>query len=302
MKTLISRVTIPAVVATIIVISAIFGFAGALNQGTTSTKYAKWMNSLDDNTSLRNVNMPGSHDTMATYGIGDFAGHCQSLSLNDQLNLGVRFLDIRLKQDRKVLRATHGFIDQKATFSQINETVTNFLNDNPTEFIIMSIKEETKASNPIGSFEDCLKEYLNDKYVLSREVPEKVGDVRGKIVLLSRYPNSTIGIEACNGWQDSTSFTASSNDIYIQDYYKVNSIDDKKNEIVTCFNESGHDLKINFLSGYLKDNFPPSYAPSVAIDINPWINEVIADYNDRNIVLYDFVSESNMDAFFEGAL
>ena len=260
------------------------------------------MSQLDDNVSIRNINMPGSHDTMALYSIADLAGQCQSLSLHDQLNLGVRFLDIRLKEDHDKLKAVHGFIDQKVSFETITKTIEEFIEKNPSEFIIMSVKEEADPSNSEISFENSLKSYLNkDIYLKDTELPNKLGDVRGKVMLLSRYENSTIGVPAYEGWKDSVSFTLP-NDIYVQDTYQITSAEQKQDEIVKCFSEAGHALKINFLSAYRTDTFPPSYAVSAAEDINPWINEEINKYNDRNIVLYDFVTEENMDYFFGGSL
>ena len=274
----------------------------SLKQSTSNNKYADWMASLDNNASLRDVNMPGSHDTMALYSIADLAGQCQSLSLHDQLNLGVRFLDIRLKEDHDKLKAVHGFIDQKVSFEKITKTIEDFVDKNPSEFIIMSIKEEADPSNSEISFESALKSYLNkDIYLKDNELPSKLGDVRGKVMLLSRYANSTIGVPAYEGWADSVSFTLP-NDIYVQDTYQITSAEQKQDEIVKCLNESGHALKINFLSAYRTDTFPPSYAVSAAKDINPWINNEINKYSDRNIVLYDFVTEENMDFFFEGIL
>ena len=246
--------------------------------------------------------MPGSHDTMALYSIADLAGQCQSLSLHDQLNLGVRFLDIRLKEDHDKLKAVHGFIDQKVSFEKITKTIEDFIDKNPSEFIIMSIKEEADPSNSEISFESALKSYLNkDIYLKDNELPSKLGDVRGKVMLLSRYANSTIGVPAYEGWADSVSFTLP-NDIYVQDTYQITSAEQKQDEIVKCLNESGHALKINFLSAYRTDTFPPSYAVSAAKEINPWINNEINKYSDRNIVLYDFVTEENMNFFFEGIL
>ena len=260
------------------------------------------MSQLDDNVSIRNINMPGSHDTMALYSIADLAGQCQSLSLHDQLNLGVRFLDIRLKEDHDKLKAVHGFIDQKVSFETITKTIEEFIEKNPSEFIIMSVKEEADPSNSEISFENSLNSYLNkDIYLKDTELPNKLGDVRGKVMLLSRYEGSTIGVPAYDGWKDSVSFTLP-NDIYVQDTYQITSAEQKQDEIVKCFNEAGHALKINFLSAYRTDTFPPSYAVSAAEDINPWINEEINKYSDRNIVLYDFVTEENMDYFFGGSL
>ena len=282
------------------IVSATLGFTSLIKQKIKNYDYACWVNDVEDDALLRNLSIPGSHDTMALHSIGDLAGKCQSLSLNDQLHLGVRFLDIRLKEDKNKLKVVHGFVDQRATFDQVTKTVEDFLYNYPSEFIIMSIKEEAKASDSELSFENCLKTYLtNDMYLKdTKEVPEKVGDIRGKVLLLSRYDNSSIGIPAFNGWADSTSFTLP-NDIYVQDTYKITSKEQKQEEIVKCFNESGHALKINFLSAYRTNSFPPSYSVSAAKDINPWINKEIDKYHDRGIVLYDFVSEENMKAFFK---
>ena len=281
---------------------SVLGFTGALANRTSSKKYADWLKDIPENTLLRDVSLPGSHDTMALYSIADLAGQCQSLSLHDQLNLGVRFLDNRLKEDHDKLKAVHGFINQKVSFETITKTIEEFIEKNPSEFIIMSVKEEADPSNSEISFENSLKSYLNkDIYLKDTELPNKLGDVRGKVMLLSRYENSTIGVPAYDGWKDSASFTLP-NDIYVQDTYQITSTEQKQDEIVKCFNEAGHALKINFLSAYRTDTFPPSYAVSAAEDINPWINEEINKYNDRNIVLYDFVTEENMDCFFGGSL
>ena len=298
MKT--KSIIISSVIAVALISTSVVGFV--VKQKSGSEKYANWMSKLDDNVSIRNINMPGSHDTMALYSIADLAGQCQSLSLHDQLNLGVRFLDIRLKEDHDKLKAVHGFIDQKVSFETITKTIEEFIERNPSEFIIMSIKEEADPSNSEISFENSLKSYLNkDIYLKDTELPNKLGDVRGKVMLLSRYENSTIGVPAYEDWKDSVSFTLP-NDIYVQDTYQITSAEQKQDEIVKCFNEAGHALKINFLSAYRTDTFPPSYAVSAAEDINPWINEEINKYSDRNIVLYDFVTEENMDYFFGGSL
>ena len=119
-----------------------------------------------------------------------------------------------------------------------------------------------------------------------------------KVLLLSRYQNSTIGIPAFNGWTDSASFTLP-NDIYVQDTYKITSKEQKQEEVTKCFNETGHALKINFLSAYRTNGFPPSQAMTAFKDINHWINKEISKYSDRGIVLYDYISEANMTAFFK---
>lgn len=302
MKSKIAKFAIAGGIGVLLLSFSALGFTRALRQRSRNVDYAEWMSNIANTTSLRDISMPGSHDTAALHSIADLAGQCQSLSILDQLNLGVRFLDIRLKLDHNNLKAVHGFVDQHTDFYEISKTVENFLDQHPSETVIMSIKEEADPSSSTLAFEEALDFCLTEEYFyMDNKLPETIGEVRGKIVLLSRYSGATIGIPAYDGWQDSCSFTLP-NDIYVQDTYKVTSSDDKKNEIINCFNESGHALKINFLSAYNTGGFPPSYAPSVAKDINPWINQEISKYKDRGIVLYDFISESTMKAFFEGIL
>ena len=302
MKITNTQIRVATIMSVPVLLAGLFGFTPFLKLGNSKGNYVEWMKNVDDSTSLREINMPGSHDTMALYSIGNLAGQCQSLPLYDQLELGVRFLDIRLQEDHNSLKAVHGFVDQRASFASITKTIEKYLDEYPTEFLIMSIKEEATAKNSTISFEDSLKTYLtSDIYLKGSDIPANLGEVRGKVMLLSRYANSTIGVPAFNGWQDSTSFTLN-NDIYVQDTFRITSASQKQEEIVKCFNEPGHALKINFLSAYKTNYFPPSYAPSSALDINPWINKEIANYSDRNIVLYDFVNEENMTAFFKEAL
>ena len=62
-------IIISSVVAVALVSTSIVGFL--VKQKSGSDKYANWMSQLDDNVSLRTINMPGSHDTMALYSIAD---------------------------------------------------------------------------------------------------------------------------------------------------------------------------------------------------------------------------------------
>ena len=229
------RIILAASISGLGLLCSVLGFTGALNDKTSSKKYASWMNDIADHTSIRDISLPGSHDTMALYSIADLAGQCQTLSLSDQLNLGVRFLDIRLKEDHNSLKAVHGFIDQKASFSDINKTVTSFLKKNPSEFIIMSIKEEADASSSDISFEQVLINSLDSGLYLKeqRTIPNYIEEVRGKVLILSRYKDSSIGIPAYDGWEDSKSFTLP-NDIYVQDTYQITSKEQNKEKLLSA--------------------------------------------------------------------
>ena len=134
-------------ITALIVLFSFVGFSGITRVTSVSQKYKDWMKDIPDETALKDINIPGSHDTMALYSIGNLAGQCQSLTLEEQLNVGIRFLDIRLKNDHDSLKAVHGFVDERDTFSDIVRDSEDFLINNPSETIFMSIKEEANASN-----------------------------------------------------------------------------------------------------------------------------------------------------------
>ena len=295
MKKMILSISIGVLAVT----SSVIGFTNIAKQRVKSTDYSSWMSVLPDNAPITSVNMPGTHDTMALYSIGDLAGQCQSLKLEDQLKIGVRFLDIRLQLVNNELKAVHGFVDQRDTFKNIVNTVDKFLKAHSSEYIIMSIKEEADAKKSTISFDDAVKKYRKSNWSKRNTIAswETVADYRGKVIILSRYANSTIGVPAYEGWLDNATFNLP-NGIHVQDQYKLKDCETKINAIEDCFNRTDEFMKINFLSGYIDGGFPPSYAPSVANTINPWIKKNIKYYLFRGIVVYDFVTSELMERWF----
>lgn len=279
--------------------AGILGLTDAAKQEAKSLDHIDWMSAHGDEEKISDLAIPGTHDTLALYGIGDLAGQCQSLSLGEQLKLGVRFLDIRLQQENDSLKAVHGIVDERQTFQSVIKAMSKFLKEHPRESLFVSIKEESKAKGSRLSFEDCLRKYIvTEDWYLGSTIPETLGQCRGKMVLFSRYASSHIGIPSYDGWNDNASFVLNE-DIYVQDFYKFKDVKKKKAEITTCFT-ADYPYRINFLSGYLEGSFPPSYAPSVAKTINPWIKETLPSVDKRGFLLFDFVTSELMDAYFGG--
>ena len=285
-------------VASMAIASSITGFAGLL-RGHAEIDRSEWMKTFSDDLSLRQIAIPGTHDSVATRSIGDLSGEAQTLNLEDQLYTGVRFFDIRLKLQGSSLRGFHGIVDQKIGFDKIQKTFDTFLEKHPSETILVSIKDEANSSDQTA-FASTLKETLSERWYIDTELPSNLGQARGKAILFSRF-GGDFGIPCYHGWLTNDTFTLP-NGIFVQDFYKTDDVEAKKEAIRACFEEGGHPLKINFLSGYRPSSFPPDYAPSIAKEINPWIKEAILDVEDPNVVLYDFVTDGMLDSFFEGRL
>lgn len=159
----------------------LFGSFSLSNEGE------EWMARLDDQTLLSRVNIPGTHDTCALYGMLAW-GQCQTMKLDQQLNAGVRFLDIRCKLIDGDLKIYHGIVDQKTTFTEVINTCQKFLVKNPSETVLMSIMDEGSPEIKPGEFGAAIQKAMQVKpqlWVQTTEVP-KLNQVRGKIVVISR--------------------------------------------------------------------------------------------------------------------
>ena len=255
-----------------------------------------WMSRLDDKTPLNEVFIPGTHDSGALYSFLGVSGKCQSYTIGEQLSMGVRFFDIRLQLRGTELAVVHSFVDQKLTFDAVLEDIKAFLTENPSEFVIISIKEDADADAPELPFEkaveNALSEHLGSLLSTSAEVPSSVGEARGKVHIVSRYSGASIGVPAHSGWADSTSFELGS--LYVQDYYAIDGVEAKMGDIKNAFlvsSEKKHALVLNFTSCYLSDGFPPAHAPTTAKLINPILSELIINGDAAPCVfISDFVT------------
>lgn len=149
---------------------------------------------------------------MAFYGYP--VSQCQSPStpLSTQLLLGIRVLDIRLSIIKGQLIAYHGIYPQRTPFSSILASVHAFLTSpqGNRETLIMSIKQEDFAVNSHVTFSKLVKECMmvnpggwqeprggsrdRGMWFLENRVPT-LGEVRGKVVLFSRFGGNGEGWE-----------------------------------------------------------------------------------------------------------
>ena len=259
-----------------------------------------WMANLDDAQPLSALTIPGTHDSGALYSIADVAGKCQSLSIAEQLKAGVRFFDIRLQLRGEKLAVVHSFVDQMTDFADVLDDMTNFLRDHPTEFLLVSIKQDADAKHPTTTFAKAVEQMLSVDSALvrtDRTLPETVADARGKMTILARYADATIGIPAYDGWQDNTSFVIG--DCYVQDHYAIDALTDKQQDIMDAAAvaaEPAYALTLNYISCYLTYGFPPLYAATPAKTLLPWLDAYLSEYPDtRGVIICDFITSARCE-------
>ena len=211
-----------------------------------------WMSYIHDDTKISDISIPGTHDSGATHSIFDVSGKCQDLSIKQQLRVGVRFFDLRLQLVNDEFKIVHSFVKQNLSFKKVMKDLSNFINENNSEFIIISLKKEASDKNSTLDFKDKLTSDLNEyKDVISfdKELPEYINDARGKIYIFDRY-GLDYGIPLSN-WSDDTSFEV--NNYYVQDNYCISDLKEKQEDIIKAidYKNSNDNIVINFTSCYL---------------------------------------------------
>ena len=285
------RLILTAVAVALIAALALFSVL-PLQAGASDN--SGWMNSISDETPLSAISIPGTHDSGALHSIADATGKCQTLSIKEQLKIGVRFLDIRLQLVSDNLVVVHSIVDQMTDFEDVLRDMEKFLEENPSELLLVSIKEDADSKGSEREFREVLEEMLLSSDAVSRatELPETVGAGRGMIHIISRYSGATIGLPCYHGWTDDDSFEISG--IYVQDNYKLDTTEEKISDIEKALEVSKlgeYDLVLNYTSCYLTTSFPPIYAGVPAHEINRWVKGALAQGNEpTGVMVMDFIT------------
>lgn len=164
-----------------------------------------WLGSVPDDTWLSAMTVPGTHDSCARSNV-PFV-RTQYLSIAQQLALGLRFFDLRLRRhDDGKLYCYHGGmpigLPKGLSFDDVMGQVWNFIGPRDgkkaTETVLISINNDDKSKEQKAhpqTFYNAVREAIGStptwddgsKRWYSEPVTAKLGDVRGKAVLLRRY-------------------------------------------------------------------------------------------------------------------
>lgn len=279
----------------------------------------RWITGLADTSkSITELNIPGTHDT-GTFAklVADLDGirgdlpinkntfsQCQEYDITQQLQQGIRFLDIRLSSldnikngvsgwnvmghaiklatanhESTALFIVHDKMLYEYTFSQVLAACKKFLSDNPGEFIVMSVK-------PDGfGFKDKLwEQYDSDPIFYDGCQYPTVAQAKGKIVLLRRFggdkfrgfeldvPDNRIsGVQSHKHKGCNTEYRYVTQDQYDidleQTYKKQGTVNDFLN---TYTQDTSGLLLLNFIS-YVGKYYGLPYPRDAARHMNPWL-------------------------------
>ncbi len=261
---------------------------------------SNWLGAIPGATSLAALSIPGSHDTGALFENVAGATKTQNLAVPDQLTAGIRYFDIRTRNVNNQFDIYHLTVYQNLSFATVLQNVYDFLAANPTEAIIMSVKEEQPESGSTNTFEQTFDTYTAqhpERWYLGATIPT-LDTVRGKIVLLRRFSATTTpkGLDA-TVWSDNTTFTIDNGNaqLRIQDYYDVPDDDAKWTAISGLLTEapagSMTELYINHTSAYEDADGGLENIPSVSDVINPKVTSYFTanTFGRYGAIVMDFV-------------
>lgn len=103
-----------------------------------------WMAGLNDESRLVRLSIPGTHNSAAEFDgdIGNRPYACQSKCITHQLDIGIRFFDIRCSKfrDHDAFGIFHGPYYFNKTLDDILQDIDTFLTNNPSEFVLIRLK------------------------------------------------------------------------------------------------------------------------------------------------------------------
>ncbi|CAN8102847.1 unnamed protein product [Discula destructiva] len=150
-----------------------------------------WMARIPDAVSLSSLSIPGTHDTLTHKLVDNVVFQCQNHDLQTQLRAGLRYFDIRGRllydpdpdpdpdadqdqdQDQDpVIGIYHGHVATGYNLQDVLQTVFAFLDEHPSEGVILRVKEEGKPlpvggpnpSDESGSDEDDEDDWVSSMY------------------------------------------------------------------------------------------------------------------------------------------
>ena len=242
------------------------------------------MTPLHDSTPLSELNIPGTHNSLAFY--GGLAIECESKSLKEQYNMGIRFVEIRCRRYGDSLPIHHGMKFQKQFFTADAVQITaDWLKEHPGETILMLVQQELhKPVKGERDFSDLVRGSLDSvgvDYITT--LPKTIGEARGKIIIFRKdwpsdepkFGTDMNTLRVHNDWQDHSKSSKWAN---------VKGFLDK---VRTTYPKSS--LCVTYGSGYttfLKIPYPENMADYV----NPKLDKYCKEHQQERlgIVVVDF--------------
>lgn len=264
-----------------------------------------WMSRLPGTAWVSDLSIPGTHNSGALYEPIAGTAACQSMTISDQLESGVRFFDIRCRHEDDRFTIYHGPVFQKQSYDDVENVMRDFLKKHDKEVLLVTLKQENSPRKISKPFDETVRQYIKNAgglYFTEGHLPQ-LKEVRGKIVLLRRFPTKpALGIDATN-WGHSGSYQA--RQLFIQDRFELPSASAKWSLVKDALHQvkkidDERILHLNFTSGYVKNVLGLPNIKVISDAINPQLLETLWQSNQQRLgcVVVDFMTPELSEAIY----
>ena len=264
------------------------------------------MSRISDEVRLSSLTIPGTHNSAALREPLAGTAKCQSLTLSEQLAAGVRFFDLRCCHQQDEFHIYHGPISQNLSFEAVLQTMRSFLRKHPRESLIVSIKQEHRPQGNSRSFSETLQAYIEQQpqaWYREAAIP-RLGDVRGKMVLLSRFQAAgPMGIPATDWGHDGRHEGTT---LFVQDRFEIPDAETKwkiiRRALEDSLKESNRDrLHLHFTSGYRSGPLGMPNITAISTPINQRLNNYLkkAPHRRHGCLVLDFITPDLAQAIYQ---
>lgn len=201
-----------------------------------------WLTDLDDGIRINQLAIPGTHDA------GAWTHHCdipsstpgtwaQRKNITEQLDLGVRVLDLRVGYKWGItgtyIGMFHGPIFLDSSLEDVLKAVKTWLTANPKEFVIFIFQQQGKppqddaAADILALVKDKIGRDSFHAFDHTRRRWPTIGELRGKVMCFGRLKSKVDEFCDVRSWLGDGDNTpgrvidaAQNLKIYLQDQYK----------------------------------------------------------------------------------
>ncbi|MEU9074028.1 phosphatidylinositol-specific phospholipase C [Kitasatospora sp. NPDC004745] len=229
-----------------------------------------WMRYIKDGVPLRSLTIPGTHDSCCENpNYGTEWSHTQNWGITQQLQEGIRFLDIRcngLQGAPNELGIYHSNAYQYIRLQDVLNQCRSFLQAHPSETVVMRLKNENAGGQALDEveFRRRVNYYFNElgfRSLFHFYGWPTIDAARGKVVLLADFANDWGLIN----WSSSQNSYFDTQDVWQID--ETFPLVKKGKYIVAQFdkaflNPGSSQMFVNFIS-FANGNWPKSNAQTL---------------------------------------
>ncbi|MFV8470717.1 hypothetical protein ACNQ1N_00620 [Mycoplasma sp. HF11B] len=296
-----------------------------------STEYPKyygqyqaneWMKDVNEMKTIFQMSLPGTHDSGAwqgvgpAWGVGWRFGRTQSMNYMQQMYAGIRAFDVRCDA---YLNIRHGVTYLTTTFADLLNNIVSFLDENPSEFVFLRVKDEPDAINVDSAWNqnNVAKEYLKllsepriynklfnptgKEYDQLTTDDFRLKNLRGKIVIANFWHHKVLGkmidIQKdykANAWSGGFNYWEAIQRDTMQDNFN-DTVEQKYTDAINFMpiaNANSYDSRMLYLNFF---SVAGGYPYNSSQTLNPKFNKYLSDneqFTKLGIVYMDYPGPS----------